>query len=49
MAETRIYTNPRHGIVNFSDHRKGMGKPKEFPSYEFLNIFSVKYMESQVR
>ena len=33
-------------IINFSDHRKGMGKLKEFPSYEFLNIFGVKYVES---
>ena len=46
MVETEIYTNPRHRIINFSDHGKGMGKLKEFPSYEFLNIFGVKYVES---
>ena len=46
MVVTEIYTNPRHRIINFSDHRKGMGKLKELPSYEFLNIFGVKYVES---
>ena len=46
MVEMEIYTNPRHRIINFSDHRKGMGKLKEFASYEFLSIFGVKYVES---
>ena len=41
-----IYINPRHRISNFSNHRKGMGKPKEFPNYEFVNILGVKCMES---
>ena len=33
-------------IIKLSDHRKGMGKLKEFLSYEFQNIFGVKYAES---
>ena len=43
---TEVCTNPTLRISNFSNHRKGMGKLKEFPSYGFLNIFGVKYMLS---
>ena len=43
---TEVCTNLTLRSSNFSDHRKGIGKLKEFPSYGFLNIFGVKCMLS---